>query len=87
MCMLSIIIVFACIFVGGLSSGVMKTIGIIVTVFCMGSYVITALKNPGIEYRQTEDDVTLVKSQQKCRICNVVKLEGTMHCEDCEVCI
>ena len=62
MCMLSIIIVFAVIFVGGLDSGIMKTVGIFVTIFCIGSYVTTALKNPGIEYRESEDDINLVKA-------------------------
>lgn len=85
--MLSIIIVFAVIFVGGLDSGIIKTIGICVTIFCIGSYVITALKNPGIEYRSNEDDLNLVKATQLCKICNVIKLPNTMHCEDCEVCI
>ena len=69
-----------------------KSIGICLFVIQMGSYMLTALINPGLpkqELSLRNCGSVQFKNFRVCGVCNIIMNidAGTAHCEDCNVCI
>mmetsp|Transcript_7218 Transcript_7218/g.13264 ORF Transcript_7218/g.13264 Transcript_7218/m.13264 type:complete len:138 (-) Transcript_7218:2076-2489(-) len=57
-------------------------------VTCLSSHTFTALKDPGVEFRKTEIEMTEQEPTERfCIICEQVQASGTEHCSDCDLCI
>ena len=63
-------------------------LGFAVFFTCLISYLLTALKNPGIITTPWEIELEEGEStQQICKFCSVATVEGSEHCFDCQVCV
>ncbi|CAD8132973.1 unnamed protein product [Paramecium octaurelia] len=51
--------------------------------FLILTFLITALKNQGINYKSSNTAFT----EHWCSICSMHKSKGTIHCKDCNICI
>ena len=96
LCLLSIILAVAVAFVvlmAPLAAPAIQVLGALIVTSAVGCYLITALKNPGIEMNLGVDLEDMDgKPPQKGRLkpcgkCGAVRKEGTYHCEDCNLCI
>ncbi|KAL4491259.1 hypothetical protein ABPG72_021645 [Tetrahymena utriculariae] len=62
---------------------------ILISVTLLVSFMLTALKNPGISSAKyqilNEQDVVSIK--RYCKPCQILRPKGTSHCYDCDVCI
>lgn len=59
----------------------MRTLGTIVCASVIGFYLLTALKDAGIEPR------TAYTATEQCSKCGADDKPGTFHCDICDVCI
>ena len=73
-----------------LTTGWLQMYGIFAFIFCMPTYFMTAMKNPGIETSYVEPDMLTENEKQPnyyWRVCEVEKHERTYHCDIWDVCI
>lgn len=63
-------------------------LGAIVFTFLIGSYMLAALVNPGIEEGVDKDiDLEAEDTENYCSICKIFVSDKTFHCDECDVCI
>ncbi|CAG9319376.1 unnamed protein product [Blepharisma stoltei] len=91
LCLLSIIIsamIFNVLVMAPMVDPTMQFIGFSAITWVLMSYLMTALKNPGIVVNDTQEEIELGKAENKsfCRVCHVMTAKGTEHCEDCGLC-
>lgn len=87
LCLLAIMLAVGMVFVllmAPLVPPSIQIIGAIVVTSAIGTYLVTALKNPGIELTHGYMPENEMKH---CTICGAVRKEATFHCEDCDLCI
>lgn len=89
LCLLSFMLAIAAAFLflmAPLAPPSIQIMGALIVTSAVGCYLVTAMKNPGIEMRQAAE--SLEKGTIKpCGKCGAVRSEGTYHCEDCDLCI
>ena len=66
----------------------LQMVGFFIYFGCMITYMMTALKNPGIIMNPWEIELEEGKSKANiCKICDVLMEKGSEHCYDCQLCI
>lgn len=66
----------------------LQYIGLFIYLIAFISYLVTALKDPGIIFNFWEINLEEIQSNQKlCKECSVVIEIGSEHCYDCQVCV
>ncbi|CAG9329303.1 unnamed protein product [Blepharisma stoltei] len=69
---------------------IMSTISWVAYCTCLTSWLISGLKNPGLELEilTNQQEITKYFNDKKfCRVCEVLREPGTLHCVECDVCI
>lgn len=89
LCILSMIIAVLLIFLIVMARMVgpyMQMIGFLIIFTNLISYLLTALKNPGIIEDYVEDELKL-EENKICIKCKAVMVKNSQHCDDCGLCI
>lgn len=92
-CMLILILTVLVCFVSFMAPKVeplMQFLGLLIIMFALITYSLTAFKNPGLvlqDYQEALEQGKISKDASFCRKCHVVKTSNTDHCDDCDLCV